>query len=190
MLNLPGQTSGSYSRNLNHLWAVGSIVLLWDAKIVEWYYAALQAGITHLSVNASTAARVIDDLDPTTIERLIEGAKKVQERLVCPDCIAHYLRRVVDAIRERVSYRYVLDDRDAILALAERARACRDFVEVRVRIRRHGQKFRARGGASMCEVLRRGKWRGPPPPAVKVALDDSLGPRPAFAPRTGQFVVP
>jgi len=36
--------------------------------------------------------------------------------LVCPDCIAHYLRRVVDAIRERVSYRYVLDDRDAILA--------------------------------------------------------------------------
>ena len=52
------------------------------------------------------------------------------------------------------------------------------------------EKFRARGGASMCEVLRRGKWRGPPPPAVKVALDDSLGPRPAFAPRTGQFVVP
>ena len=88
------------------------------------------------------------------------------------------------------AYRYVLDDRDAILALAERARACRDFVEVRVRVRRHGQKFRARGGASMCEVLRRGKWRGPPPPAVKVALDDSLGPRPAFAPRTGQFVVP
>ena len=145
---------------------------------------------THLSVNASTAARVIDDLDPSTIERLIEGAKKVQDRLVCPDCIAHYLRRVVDAIRERVSYRYVLDDRDAILALAERARACRDFVEVRVRVRRHGQKFRARGGASMCEVLRRGKWRGPPPPPVKVALDDSLGPRPAFAPRTGQFVVP
>ena len=84
----------------------------------------------------------------------------------------------------------MLDDRDAILALAERARACRDFVEVRVRVRRHGQKFRARGGASMCEVLRRGKWRGPPPPAVKVALDDSLGPRPAFAPRSGQFVVP
>jgi len=63
-------------------------------------------------------------------------------------------------------------------------------LEVRVRVRRHGQKFRARGGASMCEVLRRGKWRGPPPPPVKVALDDSLGPRPAFAPRTGQFVVP
>ena len=169
---------------------VGAIVLLWDAKIVEWYYAALQAGVTHLSVNASTAARVIDDLDPASIDRLVQGAKRVQDRLVCPDCIAHYLRRVIEAIRDRVSYRYVLDDRDAILALAERARACRDFVEVRVRVRRHGQKFRARGGASMCEVLRRGKWRGPPPPAVKVALDDSLGPRPAFAPRSGQFVVP
>ena len=63
---------------------VGAIVLLWDAKIVEWYYAALQAGITHLSVNASTAARVIDDLDPTTIERLVQGAKRVQDELVCP----------------------------------------------------------------------------------------------------------
>ena len=26
VLNLPGQTSGSYSRNLNHLWAVGACV--------------------------------------------------------------------------------------------------------------------------------------------------------------------
>ena len=31
VLNLPGKTTGSYSRNLNHLWAVGSALLLWDA---------------------------------------------------------------------------------------------------------------------------------------------------------------
>ena len=28
LLNLPGETAGSYSRNLNHLWAVGSALLL------------------------------------------------------------------------------------------------------------------------------------------------------------------
>ena len=109
-------------------------------------------------MNASTAA-VIDDLDPTTIERLIQGAKRVQDELVCPDCIARYLRRVVEAIRERVSYRYVLDDRDTILALVERAQACTDFVEVRFRRKRIGRlqtRLQARGGASMCKVLRRG----------------------------------
>ena len=164
--------------------------MLWNNHIVEWYYAALENGVTHLAVKASTAVKVIDDLDQASIDALTSGAKRVQDELVCPDCIARYLRKVIDAIRDRVSYRYVLDDRDAVLALIERARACRDFVEVRVRVRRHGQKFRARGGASMCEVLRRGKWRGPPPPAQKIALDDALGPRPAFAPRSGAFVVP
>ena len=97
---------------------------------------------------------MIDGLDPASIDRLVAGAKRVQDELVCPDCIARYLRRVVEAIRERVSYRYVLDDRDAILALAERARACTDFVEVQFRRKRH--RFQARGGASMCAVLGRG----------------------------------
>ena len=27
-LNLPGSVSGSYSRNLNHLWSVGSVVMI------------------------------------------------------------------------------------------------------------------------------------------------------------------
>ena len=30
-LNLPGSVSGSYSRNLNHIWGVGSVVAMWDA---------------------------------------------------------------------------------------------------------------------------------------------------------------
>ena len=43
-LNLPGSVSGSYSRNLNHLWMLGSVVALWDAPYVEWYYPALAPG--------------------------------------------------------------------------------------------------------------------------------------------------
>ena len=33
-LNLPGSVSGSYSRNLNHLWLVGSVVAMWNAPSV------------------------------------------------------------------------------------------------------------------------------------------------------------
>ena len=47
VLNLPGKTDGSYSRNLNHLWYVGAAVLLWDTPSVEWYYPALKHGATH-----------------------------------------------------------------------------------------------------------------------------------------------
>ena len=37
VLNLPGATTGSYSKNLNHLWALGAVVMLWDAPFVEWH---------------------------------------------------------------------------------------------------------------------------------------------------------
>ena len=40
VLNLPGATTGSYSKNLNHLWALDAVVLLWRAAHVEWYYPA------------------------------------------------------------------------------------------------------------------------------------------------------
>jgi len=37
LLNLPGAKSGSYSRNLNVLWMMKSVVLLWNGPFVEWY---------------------------------------------------------------------------------------------------------------------------------------------------------
>ncbi|KAH8096001.1 10-hydroxy-9-(phosphonooxy)octadecanoate phosphatase [Aureococcus anophagefferens] len=43
VLNLPGATTGSYSKNLNHLWALGAVVMLWDAPFVEWCPACLAA---------------------------------------------------------------------------------------------------------------------------------------------------
>ncbi len=44
-LNLPGTVSGSYSRNLNALWMLGGIVVLWSGSLhAEWYYPALAVG--------------------------------------------------------------------------------------------------------------------------------------------------
>ena len=54
LLNLPGSVSGSYSRNLNHLWATGSIVVLWQHPYVEWYYPGLSSGRTHLDLSPSS----------------------------------------------------------------------------------------------------------------------------------------
>ena len=70
VLNLPGSTSGSYSRNLNRaspvsyavlrridgsihadLWSLDSVVLLWRDGVKEWYYPALEHGVTHLDLS-------------------------------------------------------------------------------------------------------------------------------------------
>ena len=76
-----GQTGGSYSRNLNHLWATGAVVLLWDTPIVEWYYPGLTEGATHLVVNAASAPEVLDkaNADPEALEVLRAGAQKVDD---------------------------------------------------------------------------------------------------------------
>ena len=52
LLNLPGAASGSYSKNLNHLWRTGSVVMQWVHPFVEWYRpvrktsSALQPGVS------------------------------------------------------------------------------------------------------------------------------------------------
>ena len=47
LASLPGDTHGSFSQHLNHLWAAGSAVLLWrwaESRPLysEWYYAGLE----------------------------------------------------------------------------------------------------------------------------------------------------
>ena len=117
VVNLPGETAGSYSRNLNHLWAVGSGVMLWDAAFVEWYYPALRHGETHVAINATTAKQVHDYLeDPASgrrLAKLLDGARRVQDDLVSPFAIATYVAAVVDALRGHMRFDLVLDDENA-----------------------------------------------------------------------------
>ena len=62
LAHFPGGTSGSYSRNLNHLWAMGAPVMIWDHPAQEHYYAALEDGVTHVVFNATTAVGVAEHL--------------------------------------------------------------------------------------------------------------------------------
>uniref|UniRef100_A0A7S3JNS2 Glycosyl transferase CAP10 domain-containing protein n=1 Tax=Aureoumbra lagunensis TaxID=44058 RepID=A0A7S3JNS2_9STRA len=54
LLHMPGSSTGSYSRNLQHLFAHGAIVLIWKHSAVEWYYSHLKPGIHYLPVDAHT----------------------------------------------------------------------------------------------------------------------------------------
>ena len=128
VLNLPGKTDGSYSRNLNHLWYVGAAVLLWDTPAVEWYYPALKHGATHAAINRTTARAVVEALDasPDKYSRLLAGARRVQKELTSPEAIARYVRHVVDALRKAQAQHLI--DWGAVLA----GETCSDFVEVTV----------------------------------------------------------
>ena len=128
VLNLPGKTDGSYSRNLNHLWYVGAAVLLWDTPSVEWYYPALKHGATHAAINRTTARAVVEALaaSPDKYARLLAGARRVQKELTSPEAIARYVRHVVDALR-RAQAQHLIKWGDVLAG-----ENCSDFVEVTV----------------------------------------------------------
>ena len=50
LLNLPGAASGSYSKNLNHLWRTGSVVMQWVHPFVEWYRPVRKAKFKRPSI--------------------------------------------------------------------------------------------------------------------------------------------
>eukprot|EP00633_Aureoumbra_lagunensis_P000050 CAMPEP_0197303508 /NCGR_PEP_ID=MMETSP0890-20130614/51697_1 /TAXON_ID=44058 ORGANISM="Aureoumbra lagunensis, Strain CCMP1510" /NCGR_SAMPLE_ID=MMETSP0890 /ASSEMBLY_ACC=CAM_ASM_000533 /LENGTH=501 /DNA_ID=CAMNT_0042783337 /DNA_START=101 /DNA_END=1610 /DNA_ORIENTATION=- len=112
LLNLPGKTAGSYSRNLNHLWFLGSPIALWDSPAVEFYYPPLKHGITHVSVNRSNVKEILNYVrsDERIQQKLIRNAHRVGRELVCPQCLANYLLDVLDAYRLRFNHGVILDD--------------------------------------------------------------------------------
>mmetsp|Transcript_11067 Transcript_11067/g.33301 ORF Transcript_11067/g.33301 Transcript_11067/m.33301 type:complete len:514 (-) Transcript_11067:203-1744(-) len=160
LLNLPGKTTGSYSRNLNHLWATGGVVLLWDEPIVEWYYPLLQTGVTHLVVNRSTAAAVVDRLEanPAEYKRLVAGAAQIDKHVMSPEGIAEYFFHVLEAIRHHVRYDLVLDDRKDLLELLENTPgACERLVEWKVSSRMLKLKHPNSPAREAWDVVTKGK---------------------------------
>ena len=112
LASLPGDTHGSFSQHLNHLWAAGSAVLLWRwaesrALYSEWYYAGLEDGATHVEVRRAGAAvlDVADRLlgDGARRARLGAAAAEVHDALLCPCCLSDFyadlLRELGDAQR-------------------------------------------------------------------------------------------
>ena len=119
LAHFPGGTSGSYSRNLNHLWAMGAPVMIWDHPAQEHYYAALEDGVTHVVFNATTAFGVAEHLirhKRGFTKRLREGAARVQRELTCAQCLNRYFLATLAELRSRFRGDLALGTREAARA--------------------------------------------------------------------------
>ena len=63
VLHMPGSVTNSYSRNLQHLFMQGVIVLVWQSDAVEFYYPLLRPRVHFMSVNASTLEATVHELE-------------------------------------------------------------------------------------------------------------------------------
>ncbi|KAK3288566.1 hypothetical protein CYMTET_3961 [Cymbomonas tetramitiformis] len=92
LINMPGCATGSYSKALQVLWPQGAAVLMWQMEAIEWYYAGLEPGRTHLVVNAVNVTRVIQSLEaqPMEAERLAAAALDVYRRFVSTAALTWY----------------------------------------------------------------------------------------------------
>jgi len=130
LAHFPGGTTGSYSRNLNHLWATGSTVMIWDHPAQEHYYAGLEEGRTHLVFNATNAVNVATKItgNQRLARRLRDGAAAVQKDLVCADCLHGFLLETLKAFRAHFRTELALDDVETARATLKGVE-CGDFVE-------------------------------------------------------------
>ena len=135
LLNLPGSWTGSYSRNLNHLWVLGAVVALWDAPptYVEWYSPALAPGRTHVAVNQSSLAREVARArrDGGHRTALLAGARAVHDAHLTPRALARAYRRAWAALRGHFNFASALDD-DAVRAALFAGAACKGVSLVEV----------------------------------------------------------
>ena len=136
------------------------MVLMWKTPAVEWYYPALEDGVTHVSVDAATAARAVDALndDNARVVKLSEAAEWVHQEFTCADCIASYYARALSAIREHTGQQ-LLDPPEKLIAIARGVDgACSDFVEASVSESHRAGKARGElthvsAGRGLCESI-------------------------------------
>ncbi|KAH8069391.1 hypothetical protein JL721_5948 [Aureococcus anophagefferens] len=98
----------------NGLDAWMGVIAMWDAPYVEWYYPALAEGVTHLALNRSTALDAVRDVPRRAVETMLRNARAVYDRLLCPDCLAAYMRTLVRKMRAYFRLGDVLDDPDRL----------------------------------------------------------------------------
>ena len=115
-------------------------MLFWKARFAEWAFPALTAGATHLAVDASTLADAVRMLEENTTaaKALREKAADVNNRIMCPACLAAYVSEVIDEVRAHFALSKLLDDPCATHAFFD-ALNCqrRDLVVIRATRRRH-----------------------------------------------------
>ena len=103
LIHMPGSATGSYSRNLQYLWAHGSIVLIWDQSAVEHYYQYLVPGIHYLPINQSNVYDTLRHLEasPLLQRKLRTGARAFALTYISGTTLTSRWARVFDILRQR-----------------------------------------------------------------------------------------
>lgn len=109
LANLPGAQFGSYSRNINHLFGMNSVVMLWESQngegvaYDEWYTPALKEGVTHVNINKQNANDIIEDLkaNDEKAKELARGAHCVYEAAFSPCALAGYFKNVFNLLEAK-----------------------------------------------------------------------------------------
>jgi len=105
LIHMAGSATGSYSRNLQYLWAHGSVVLIWDQVAVEHYYQYLVPGLHYLPVNESNVFDALRHLngDPALQRRLRQGARSFASTYISGDALTKRWAHVFEILDKRQS---------------------------------------------------------------------------------------
>ena len=130
LLNLNGVAGGSYSRNLNYIWNLDAVVLMWDAHFVEWYFPALHHMDTHVSVDFKNVVPTIENLtkQPEVTAGLRRRARDVYNMFISTEGLNNYFHALFSHLRSAsVDFSRVLDDPSTFNALLARLGCGRTF---------------------------------------------------------------
>ena len=96
------------------------------------YHPALEHGVTHLDVARYSVADYVKALekDPETAERLGKEARRIHDTLLCPRCLAAFLKETFEAVSKHLGQSLVLDDSKRIAELLREHADCSTIAEV------------------------------------------------------------
>jgi len=107
LVNLPGSQAGSYSRNINHLFLMNSVVAFWESQAGqgpaydEWYMPALMENVTHININAQDAEEKINNLKlhDEKARQLAGAACSVFEAAFSPCSLTKHFQNVFSLLK-------------------------------------------------------------------------------------------
>eukprot|EP00747_Dinoflagellata_sp_TGD_P115097 gnl/TRDRNA2_/TRDRNA2_172068_c3_seq3.p1 gnl/TRDRNA2_/TRDRNA2_172068_c3~~gnl/TRDRNA2_/TRDRNA2_172068_c3_seq3.p1 ORF type:complete len:224 (+),score=13.43 gnl/TRDRNA2_/TRDRNA2_172068_c3_seq3:173-844(+) len=111
LLNMPGARRGGYSRNLNHLWSMGSVVVQWESEpgkglnYEEYYYPGLTTNTTHMVANEDNMVHLVKYLrnNDSFAKHLGHTATQVHHTFLCPCCIVNHFQAVFQALKPKMN---------------------------------------------------------------------------------------
>lgn len=98
LINMPGSATGSYSRNLQTILPLGSVVLNWRSEFEEFYYDWLVEGETHLTVDESNIVSTVSSLldhEHELARRLADSARRFAREKLSAHRLGEYFSQVL-----------------------------------------------------------------------------------------------